>query len=119
MEGHDTIAEIRGIADNQNMEEEMLPILDQKLEEFPDRDKYRIGLLTYKYIVDLLPIIASILFIFTLNIKEEKYIRLLLLGNLISWVVYDYYVLAYLAEISDLFVIISTLIAIYRYDIKS
>ena len=41
MNGHNEIGEIRGIADNQNMEPEMIPILDKKLEEFPDRDKYR------------------------------------------------------------------------------
>ena len=41
MNGHDEIGEIRGIANDQNMELEMMPILDKKLEEFPDRDKYR------------------------------------------------------------------------------
>ena len=40
MNGHNEIGEIRGIADNQNMEPEMLPILNKKLEEFPDKDKY-------------------------------------------------------------------------------
>ncbi len=34
------IGEIRGIADRQNMEPEMMPILEEKLKEFPDRDKY-------------------------------------------------------------------------------
>lgn len=41
MNGHDEIGEIRGIANDQNMELEMMPILDKKLEEFPDRDKYK------------------------------------------------------------------------------
>ena len=40
MEGKYEIGEIRGIADNQNMEPEMMPILEEKLKEFPDRDKY-------------------------------------------------------------------------------
>ena len=40
MEGHEKIAEIRGIAADQNMESEMLPILNKKLEEFPDRNNY-------------------------------------------------------------------------------
>ncbi len=40
MNGHNEIGEIRGIADNQNMEPEMMPILNRKLEEFPDKDKY-------------------------------------------------------------------------------
>ncbi len=40
MDGKDKIGEIRGIADNQNMEAEMMSILEEKLKEFPDRDKY-------------------------------------------------------------------------------
>lgn len=40
MDGHYSIGEIRGIALNQNLEPEMIPILNKKLEEFPDRDKY-------------------------------------------------------------------------------
>ncbi len=40
MDGKDKIGEIRGIADNQNMEPEMMTILEEKLKEFPDKDKY-------------------------------------------------------------------------------
>ena len=40
MNGKTEIEEIRGIADRQNMEPEMMPILEEKLKEFPDRDKY-------------------------------------------------------------------------------
>ena len=34
------IAEIRGIAQNQNIEPEMKEVVEEKLKEFPDRDKY-------------------------------------------------------------------------------
>ena len=40
MDGKNKIEEIRGIANKQNMEPEMMPILEEKLKEFPDRDKY-------------------------------------------------------------------------------
>ena len=40
MDGKNKIGEIRGIANKQNMEPEMMPILEEKLKEFPDRDKY-------------------------------------------------------------------------------
>ena len=40
MNGKNRIGEIRGIANNQNMEPEMLSILEEKLKEFPDRDRY-------------------------------------------------------------------------------
>ena len=40
MDGKDKIGEIRGIADNQNMEPEMMSILEEKLKEFPDKGEY-------------------------------------------------------------------------------
>ena len=77
-----------------------------------------IGITTFNSLIDLLPIIASILFILTLRQSKEKYVRLLILGNLTSWIIYDFFVKAYLEGISDLFVISSTITAIYRYDVK-
>ena len=38
---YDKIAEIRGVAANQNIEPEMENIVSKKLEEFPDKDKYK------------------------------------------------------------------------------
>lgn len=75
-----------------------------------------LGITTFTTIIDLLPIIASILFILTLRQTKEKYVRMLILGNLISWVIYDLFVKAYLAGISDFFVILSTISSIIRYD---
>lgn len=40
MEGKKRILEIRGIADDQNLEPEMIPILEEKLKEFPGKDEY-------------------------------------------------------------------------------
>ena len=53
MEGNQ-IAEIRGISENQNIESNMEKVVDKKLEEFPDRDKYKkkvkdMEMLTYIY----------------------------------------------------------------------
>ena len=53
MDGKNKIGEIRGIADRQNMEPEMMPILEEKLKEFPDRDKY----LKKEYDMNLLTLI--------------------------------------------------------------
>ena len=41
MDGTNKIAEVRGISKNQNLEPSMEPIIDKKLEEFPDRDEYK------------------------------------------------------------------------------
>ena len=38
---HDIIVEIRGIAENQNLESNMEKILDEKLNEFPDKETYK------------------------------------------------------------------------------
>ena len=51
---HNTIAEIRGIAENQNLESNMESVVEKKLEEFPDKEKYKKKLkdmekLTYIY----------------------------------------------------------------------
>ena len=77
-----------------------------------------LGITTYTSLVDCLPILASVFFVFTLRQSKEKYVRLLIFGNLTSWIIYDFLVKAYLAGISDLFVISSTITAIIRYDIK-
>ncbi len=77
-----------------------------------------IGITSFNRVIDVLPILASLLFIPTLIQSKEKHVRLLILGNLISWMTYDLFVGAYSAAASDIFVISSTLIAIYRYDIK-
>ena len=77
-----------------------------------------IGITSYGKVIDILPIIASLIFVLTLIQNKEKYVRLLILGNLISWMTYDIFVGAYSAAASDIFVISSTLIGIYRYDIK-
>lgn len=77
-----------------------------------------IGIFTVNNLIDVLPIIAAIFFIFTFRQTEEKYVRFLILENLISWVVYDFFVSAYLAVVSDLFIAFSTIVAIIRYDIR-
>lgn len=77
-----------------------------------------LGVISFGSFIDTLPIIASILFTVTLIQTQEKYVRLLILGNLLSWIIYDFFVRAYLAVISDLFIISSTIIGIIRYEIK-
>ena len=41
MNGKNEIGEVRGTSKNQNLESNMEPILDKKLEEFSDKDKYK------------------------------------------------------------------------------
>ena len=38
---YDEIAEVRGVAEEQNLEAEMIDVMETKLNEFPDKDKYK------------------------------------------------------------------------------
>lgn len=77
-----------------------------------------LGLITFSGIVDILPIICSILYTITIIQEKEKNIRKISLVNIILWIIYDIVCLAYTAAISDLLTTISTLIGIYRLDYK-
>ena len=77
-----------------------------------------LGLLTYKGIIDIIPIICSILFTISIIQSKEKYIRILTLVNILCWISYGVICRAYTAAISDLITMISTIIGIYRFDIR-
>lgn len=72
MDGKYKIGEIRGIADKQNMEPEMIPILEEKLKEFPDKDKY----LEREYNMKLLTLIEKkVNNKMELDVKELRFIH--------------------------------------------
>ncbi|MDD3186867.1 MAG: GNAT family N-acetyltransferase [Bacilli bacterium] len=75
------------------------------------------GLLTYKTVIDILPVICSILYTMSIIQEKESTLRFITLFNVILWTIYDFAVGAYTAGINDIFLTSSTLIAIYRYDI--
>lgn len=75
------------------------------------------GVITYKTMFDILPIISSILFTITIIQKKEKNIRRIHLINMSLWVVYDFISAAYTNVISDSITLVSDLVGIYRFDI--
>lgn len=77
-----------------------------------------LGLITLNSLVDILPIICSILYTITIVQDKEKNIRKISLINIILWIIYDIVCLAYTAALSDLLTTISTLIGMYRLDYK-
>lgn len=77
-----------------------------------------LGLVTYKSFIDVLPIIASCLGILIFTQEKESNIRKLSLLNLMLWITYDFITMAYTAIITDGITALSTVIGIYRYDIK-
>lgn len=76
-----------------------------------------IGFFTYKSLIDIFPVFASILFTFSIIQKKERKIRFFTLFNILMWMIYDIIIGAYTAALDDLIFLTSTLIAVYRYDI--
>ena len=71
------IAEIRGVAENQNLEPEMDSVLKEKLDEFPDKDKYYkklhdMELLTKIYLKDDLSK-EELLFLYEIEDEREGF----------------------------------------------
>ncbi len=68
--------------------------------------------------VDILALIGAPLQTTALWMKKPKYIRLLMLFASPLWMVYDYFNGSYVGILTETIVMISLLIAMFRYDIK-
>ena len=77
-----------------------------------------LGIITFNNMIDILPIICSILYTITIIQNKEKNIRRISLVNIILWIIYDIVYQAYTAAISDSLMTISTIVGIYRFDYK-
>lgn len=75
------------------------------------------GLAGYESPIDVLSIVAAVLYMFAMFQKKEQNIRFFLLGNMTCWTVY-HAVLGSTAIFAQIAGIISSLIAIYRYRKK-
>lgn len=75
------------------------------------------GAFTYNNFIDILPILSSIVFILTIIQKKEKNIRFLTLTYILLFVVYDYFMCAYIPLISAIIYVVFIIISIVRYDI--
>lgn len=77
-----------------------------------------LGTITFKSYIDILPIICSILYIFSIIQTKEKNIRRISFVNILLWIIYDIVCQAYTTAISDTFMTISIIIGMYRFDYK-
>lgn len=77
-----------------------------------------LGVISYSSLIDVMPIICSVIYIILITIKKESNIRKLTLLDMIIWTIYDFIVMAYSAAIFDFSIVISTVIGMYRYDFK-
>ncbi len=72
------------------------------------------GALGFEKGIDILSIVAAVLYMLAMFQKKEQHIRLFLLGNMATWTVY-HTVLGSTAVFAQIAGIISSLIALYRY----
>ena len=77
-----------------------------------------IGVYTYTSIIDLFAILGGILYVLLITVKKESSIRKITFILMIIWITYDFIVKSYVAGINDTIILISTMIGIYRFDIK-
>ena len=77
-----------------------------------------LGLITYKGLLDLIPVACALLFCATVCTKKESNIRKIMFGNQSLWLVYDIIVKAYMFSVSNILTLISIVISIVRYDLK-
>ena len=76
------------------------------------------NIITYSSIFSLLPAIASYVYLMILVSKNMKFVRKLTVLLRTLWAIYDFIVRAYTTFALDIFSFISSIIAIYRLDIK-
>ena len=77
-----------------------------------------LGALTWTGVLDVLPILAAIVFCFSLLAKKEQNIRKLMFVNQLLWLIFDATAGAYALVASNVLTLISTSVAIYRYGKK-
>ena len=76
------------------------------------------GIFTCKRLVGIMAIICGITYALIVSSKNMKNIRKLNFIQSLLWTIYDFIIGAYTASVSSAFVFVSTVIAIFRYDIK-
>lgn len=72
------------------------------------------GALGFKTWIDILSIVAAVLYMLAMFQKKEQHIRLFLLGNMATWTAY-HAVLGSTAIFAQIAGIVSSIIALYRY----
>lgn len=97
---------------------------ERKEKEFPKYlvilyilSSFLCGMVTYQKPLDVLPVIAAILYTLSIIQNKEKNLRILVLLNITIWAIYDTIIGAYTNTISDIVFMGSTIIGMVRYDI--
>lgn len=76
------------------------------------------GIYTWENITSLLPVIALVLWTIVSWQNNTKWMRLAEAFICVMWIIYDLFVGAYAGIITEFIILFSTMIGMYRYDIK-
>ena len=76
------------------------------------------GKITYKYLYDVLPIIASVLTVIFTWQSSTKVLRFGQISVCICWIIYDIFVSAYIGIITESLIIFFTIFALLRLNYK-
>lgn len=76
------------------------------------------SILTFDGMISIIPLLAALLYTLVTWNKNEKYIRMFSILVFSLWFLYDILVQAYVSSCTDLVLIISNSLALYKLDIK-
>lgn len=76
------------------------------------------SVLIYEELLDILPLISTVLHTLVIVQDKEKWMRVINLGSVMCWIPYYIIYQSYGTLATSCVVFVSTLIAIYRYDIR-
>ena len=77
-----------------------------------------LGLISFKSLIDIIPIVCALLYITTVCTKSESKIRKLMFSNQALWLIYDINSKAYMFAITNILTLISIVVAFFRFDYK-
>lgn len=77
-----------------------------------------VGLLMFRNLFSLLPVLAVLLQVNALWCSKEKNVRLLSLAGVPCWLGYNLYTAAYGSVLADVLSVVSLCVALWRYDLK-
>ena len=68
--------------------------------------------------IGLLPVIATVIYIIFMDIKDVVKFKYLIIFSMIMWLVYDLYIMSYTSGIFDIMSVIANIIGIYQIKRK-
>lgn len=77
-----------------------------------------VSIVTFKGLIDIIPLVSAILHTITIIQEKEKRIRYINLSSLVLWIPYYIAFYAWANLITCLCIVVSNVVSIFRYDIK-